>query len=191
MRYDVAIIGAGPCGASAAIITGRAQLSTLVVDADKGMTRMALVHNHLGLLEISGPDLVERGHEQLQLAGARFEKTQLASLTKDADGFTLVDDAGRSFEAKQVILCLGANPALGKAAGATTTAGVEPYIKEVLVVDGQGRTAIPGLWAAGTCAGTSVHTIVTAGDGARVAFHLVSELKGHRYADHDALAKPG
>ena len=157
MQYDVAIIGAGPCGASAAIIAGRAKVSTLVIDADKGMTRMALVHNHLGLLEVTGPALVDRGHEQLQLS------------------------------AKQVILCLGANPAVGKSAGATTTAGVEPYIKEVFVVDVQGRTNIEGLWAAGTCAGTSVHTIVTAGDGARVAFHLLSALKGERYVDHDAM----
>jgi len=188
MQYDVAIIGAGPCGASAAIIAGRAKVSTLVVDADKGMTRRAMVHNHLGLLEITGPDLVERGHEQLQLAGAHFEKGQLKSLDTDGNGFVLVDEAGRSFSAKQVVLCLGANPALGKAAGVATKEGVEPYIKEVFVVDEQGRTSIPGIWAAGTCAGTSVHTIVTAGDGARVAFHLLSALKGQRYVDHDVLA---
>ena len=187
MQYDVAIIGAGPCGASAAIIAGRAKVRTLVIDADKGMTRMALVHNHLGLLEVTGPALVDRGHEQLQLAGAQLEKAQLKTLSKDADRFTLVDDSGRRFSAKQVILCLGANPAVGKSAGATTTAGVEPYIKEVFVVDVQGRTNIEGLWAAGTCAGTSVHTIVTAGDGARVAFHLLSALKGERYVDHDAM----
>ncbi len=188
MQYDVAIIGAGPCGASAAIIIARAKLNTLVVDADKGMTRMAMVNNHLGLLEVTGPAIVERGHEQLQKAGAHFEKAQLTSLSAAADGFTLVDDSGRSFSAKQIVLCLGANPAVGKDAGVVVAAGVEPYIKEVFVVDAQGRTNIDGVWAAGTCAGTSVHTIVTAGDGARVAFHLVSALKGERYVDHDVLA---
>lgn len=187
MKYDVAIIGAGPCGASAALIVARAKLSTLVIDADKGMTRRALVRNHLGLPEVTGPVLVDVGHQQLQAAGAVLEQTQLKSLAATADGFTLTDESGRTFEAAQVILALGANPALGKDAGVAITAGVEPYIKEVFVVDSQGRTSVSGVWAAGTCAGTSVHTIVTAGDGARVAFHLVSALKGHRYVDHDAM----
>lgn len=30
-----------------------------------------------------------------------------------------------------------------------------------------------------------MHTIVTAGDGAKVAINLLSELKGERYVDHD------
>lgn len=187
MRYDVAIIGAGPCGASAALFTARAKVSTLVVDADKGMTRRALVNNHLGVDSITGPDLVDRGHAQLQKAGAKFEKAQLSSLAKDGDGFKLTTDDGRTFEAKQVILCLGANPALGVGAGCKARPGTEPYIKEVLVVDEQGRTSVAGIWAAGTCAGTSVHTIVTAGDGARVAIHLLSATKGERYVDHDVL----
>ncbi len=50
-----------------------------------------------------------------------------------------------------------------------------------------GKTNIEGIWAAGTCAGVSVHTIITAGDGAKVAINLISELNGERYVDHDVL----
>ena len=39
------------------------------------------------------------------------------------------------------------------------------------------RTSVPGVWAAGTAAGVSVHTIITAGDGARVAINLISATK--------------
>ena len=36
----------------------------------------------------------------------------------------------------------------------------------------------------------SVHTIITAGDGARVAVNIISARKGSRWADHDVLPKP-
>ena len=58
--YDLATVGGGPAGASAAIFAARAGLRTLVLDADKGMTRRAMVNNLLGFPEgITGPDLVE------------------------------------------------------------------------------------------------------------------------------------
>jgi thioredoxin reductase len=57
----------------------------------------------------------------------------------------------------------------------------------VVATDSDGRTNVAGLWAAGTCAGTSVHTIITAGDGARVAINLVSSLRGERFVDHEVM----
>jgi thioredoxin reductase (NADPH) len=46
------------------------------------------------------------------------------------------------------------------------------------------------VWAAGTLAGTSVHTIVVAGDGARVAINVISAQSGERHVDHDTLETP-
>jgi len=60
-------------------------------------------------------------------------------------------------------------------------------MKEAVVVDAMGQTRVPGLWAAGTCAGTSVHTIITSGDGARVAVNLISAVKGARHVDHEVM----
>jgi thioredoxin reductase len=68
-----------------------------------------------------------------------------------------------------------------------TKPGTEPRIKTVIDVDREGKTNIEKIWAAGTVAGVSVHTIVTAGDGARVAINVISELNGERYVDHDIL----
>ena len=60
--YDLAIVGGGPAGASAATFASRAGLQTIVLDGDKGMTRRAMVYNHLGFPEgITGPELVDRG----------------------------------------------------------------------------------------------------------------------------------
>jgi pyruvate/2-oxoglutarate dehydrogenase complex dihydrolipoamide dehydrogenase (E3) component len=79
---------------------------------------------------------------------------------------------------------------LAREAGITTRPGTEPRIKEIVDVDAEGRTSLPGVWAAGTAAGVSVHTIVTAGDGARVAINLISGTKGERHVDHDMMPKP-
>jgi len=73
--------------------------------------------------------------------------------------------------------------------GVETKDGTEPRIKTVIKADAEGRTNIPGVWAAGTCAGVSVHTIITAGDGAKVAINIISEMNGSRYVDHDVLQK--
>ena len=190
--YDVAIVGGGPAGASAATFTARAGLQTLIIDADAGMTRRALVNNHLGFPEgVSGPDLVDTGKLQAARAGAEIVDGKVSELRKRGDDeFELRTEDGRTFEAKQVILTTGATADLAKAAGIATKPATEPRIKEIVDVDREGRTSVPGVWAAGTVAGVSVHTIITAGDGARVAINLISSTKGERHVDHDAMPRP-
>jgi thioredoxin reductase (NADPH) len=183
--YDVAIVGGGPAGASAATFTARAGLQTVLIDADAGMTRRAMVNNHLGFPDgVSGPDLVDNGKAQAAHAGAEVVQRQ------GDEAFAMRTEDGNSYEAKQVILTLGANPELARQAGITTKPGTEPRIKEIVDVDPQGKTSMPGVWAAGTTAGVSVHTIITAGDGARVAVNLISATKGERHVDHDILPRP-
>jgi len=189
--YDVAIVGGGPAGASAATFTARAGLQTVVIDADAGMTRRALINNHLGFPEgVQGPDLVDNGKLQAARAGAEIVDGKVVALEKKNDGFELKTEDGRPFEAKQVILTLGANAELARTAGVKTKEGTEPRIREIVDVDSQGRSSVPGVWAAGTIAGASVHTIITAGDGARVAINLISGTKGERHVDHDAMPRP-
>src|SRR5437868_12437317 len=107
--YDVAIVGGGPAGASAATFTARAGLQTVVIDADTGMTRRALVNNHLGFPEgVTGPDLVDSGKLQAARAGAEIVDGKIVELQKRGeDSFELRTEDGRSFEAKQVVLTLG------------------------------------------------------------------------------------
>lgn len=186
--FDVAIVGAGPAGASAAVYTARAGLQTLLLDADQSMTRRAWIPNHLGFPKgVSGPDLVDLGKQHAEAAGAKLVKAKVTAVRRESDGFRLETEGGEIYEARQVILCLGANCELARQAGAEIVEGPEPRIKEVVAVDREGRTRIDGLWAAGTCAGTSVHTIITAGDGARVAINLISAVKGARHVDHEVM----
>jgi len=185
---SVVIVGGGPAGASAATFTARAGLTTVVVDADKGMTRRAWVENHLGFPNgTTGPDLVDGGRAQAERAGATWMEGTADAIERTAGGFSVRTAEGQALDSTSIILATAKSVDLAEAAGATTAAGTEPYIKSIIVVDADGRTSVPGIWAAGTAAGVSVHTIITAGDGARVAINLISEVRGERHIDHDVL----
>ena len=108
------------------------------------------------------------------------------TIEKLAEGLVVKTDKG-SYETKHVILATGVLTDLADKVGLKTKDGTEPRIKKIFDVDAQGKTNIDGIWAAGTAAGVSVHTIITAGDGAKVAINVISELNGERYVDHDIL----
>ncbi len=186
MMFDVVIIGAGPAGASAALFTAKAGKKTVLIDHDKSMTKRAWVENHYGVMEITGPELVEIGQKQAQKFGAELVNEEVVDVTKTETGFQ-VQSSSQTFETKHVVLATGAVAGLAEKIGVNLKDGTEPRIKAVADVDSTGRTNIDGVWAAGTVAGVSVHTIITAGDGAKVAINIVSELNGERYVDHDVL----
>jgi len=185
--YDVIIIGAGPAGASAAIFTAKAGKRTLVIDSDQSITKRAWMGNHYGAPDISGPDLVETGKKQAAKYGAEFVSGKAVKVEAKAGGVTVHTEDGKSYEAAHVILATGLQADLAEASGIRTKPGTEPRIKTVIDCDAQGKTNLPNVWAAGTVAGVSVHTIITAGDGAKVAINVISQMNGERYVDHDVL----
>lgn len=184
--YDVAIVGAGTAGGSAAIFAAKAGKKTLIIDSDKSMTKRALIRNHYGIPEVTGPDLIETGKKQATDFGAEIVKDTVVNVTKAENGLKIETENG-TYEAKHVILATGALATLAEKIGVKTKEGTEPRIKTIVDAGIDGKTNIDGIWAAGTLAGVSVHTIVTAGDGAKVAINVISELNGERYVDHDVL----
>ncbi|BDH63107.1 thioredoxin reductase [Lysinibacillus sp. PLM2] len=184
--YDVAIIGGGPAGGSAAIYTAKAGKKTIIIDSNQGVTKRAMLNNHYGVVEITGPGLVETGLNQAKKFGAELAETKVTNIRKLEQGFKLQTEDGE-FEAKYVILATGFLMDLAEQVGIKTKPGTEPRVKTIFDVDLLGKTNIEGIWAAGTCAGVCVHTIITAGDGAKVAINIISEMNGERYVDHDVL----
>ncbi|MBY7142492.1 NAD(P)/FAD-dependent oxidoreductase [Virgibacillus sp. NKC19-3] len=184
--FDVVIVGAGPAGASAALFTAKSGKKTMVIDNDKGVTKRALMKNYYGVKEISGPDLIEIGKDQARHFGAEFVEAKVTTITKIEDGFKVETDQ-QEYEAKHVILATGMVADLAEKVGLTTKPGTEPRVKTILDVTPEGKTSMEGIWAAGIISGVSVHAIITAGDGAKVAINLLSELNGERYVDHDRL----
>ncbi|WP_055107643.1 FAD-dependent oxidoreductase [Paenibacillus ihumii] len=185
---EVIVIGAGPAGASAALFLAKAGKETLVLDSNTSMTKRAWIENHYGAKGISGPELLQIGREQAEKFGAKFIEEKVTAIdTNGGSKVTVKTESGRSFEASHIILATGVLTDLASSIGLELKDGTEPRIKTVIQTDGAGRTSKPRIWAAGTAAGVSVHTIITAGDGAKVAIELISELNGERYVDHDIL----
>ncbi|MDF2858164.1 MAG: pyridine nucleotide-disulfide oxidoreductase, partial [Neobacillus sp.] len=91
---DVLIIGAGPAGASAALFTAKAGKKTVVIDNDKTVTKRAWVENHYGVMEITGPDLVEIGKQQATKFGAEIVQATVTKIDKIDGGFKVASDNG-------------------------------------------------------------------------------------------------
>jgi thioredoxin reductase (NADPH) len=188
--YDVAVVGGGPAGGSAAIFLAKAGMKTLVLDNDRGQTRAAWLANHYGFADgVSGPDLVEAGRQQSRNLGAEWVTCQVSDVQRSDGGFTITAENGETYEAKQVVLATGAALALAEKLHLTFAAGREGRNPKVVQVDVDGRTSERGIWAAGIIAGCSAHTIITCGHGAQVAIGLLSDALGKRVVQHDVLER--
>lgn len=109
MSYELAIIGAGPAGLSAAIYAGRSGMDTVVYDEQYGgglVLENPIIENYLGFPEISGVELAEKFSEHADKY-ARFEYgRQVTEIIREDLGFTLITEQDK-IEAKAVILATG------------------------------------------------------------------------------------
>lgn len=112
--YDVAIIGAGPAGLSAALYAGRARLSTLLIEKEKDggqISQTAEIENYPGSLENeSGLGLVKRMSSQVERFGA--ERVKDAVISTELSGAEKIITCQKAvYRAKTVIVATGASPA--------------------------------------------------------------------------------
>ena len=112
--HDVAILGSGPAGLTAAIYAARANLATLVLTGDSLGGQIATtydVENYPGFEEITGPDLTMRMQGQAERFGAEIVYDQITEVDFQGPPFTLT---GRSatYHARAVIVATGASPRL-------------------------------------------------------------------------------
>src|SRR3712207_2908396 len=72
-RYDVAIIGGGPAGLSAAVLLGRCRRKVIVFDHGKPRNYAAVeIHGYLGLDRVSPRQLRDAGRREAIKYGVEF-----------------------------------------------------------------------------------------------------------------------
>lgn len=109
--YDVAIIGAGPAGLSAAVYAVRKNLSTILIAFDLGgqLGTTYEVANYPGFQMITGPDLVQKFYEHAEQYGIeKLIGEKVTSIQVDRRVRIVKTASGRSISAKTVIITTGA-----------------------------------------------------------------------------------
>ena len=106
--YDIAIIGAGPAGYSAAINARKREKSVLLVGQNGGwLSKAERIDNYPGMYGVKGSDMLEAMRKQAQEMGAQVRPGVVHQVIDMGGSFAL--SLGADFaEAKKVILCTGA-----------------------------------------------------------------------------------
>ena len=112
-RIEVAVIGAGPAGISAAIFLKRAGATTILFEKHEvgGLLRNAnLVENYPGFPKgIGGQELVALFAKQLKECAVAVKKADVSAVGSSRSGFRIETDSG-DFIARIVIVCTGTRP---------------------------------------------------------------------------------
>lgn len=107
--YDIAVVGSGPAGLTAALYARRAGKSVIVIEKENfggQITFSPKIENYPTAMEISGAEFAEKLMTQAEAHGTVLEMDNITAVTKDAQGFTLTGEYG-SYQAKSVILATG------------------------------------------------------------------------------------
>lgn len=108
--YDIAIIGAGPAGLTAAIYARRADKSVIIIEKEGIGGQMAhspRIENFPGYAVVSGNELAFKLSEQAEGLGAIIEFDTISDIKVDGDIKTLIGEYGE-YSAKAVIVAAGA-----------------------------------------------------------------------------------
>ena len=111
--YDVIVLGAGPAGLTAGLYSGRARLSTLVIEKGQDGGQIAItneIENYPGQVEgDSGPSLIARMTKQCEHFGVERVSDMIKEAQRTGPVKKLIGVKGE-YEAKCVIIATGAFP---------------------------------------------------------------------------------
>ncbi len=165
MNTDVAIIGGGPAGITAAIYAARAGLKVIICEKNiyGGQTSIIdTIENYPGISKISGVDFSNALYEQCTRFGVDFVFGDVTKVDLKDDKKVLFLSDGKSIEAKSVIVanglerrllgCKGEKEFSGKGVSYCATCDGAFFKGKKVAVVGGGNTALEdALYLANIC----------------------------------------
>lgn len=172
LMFDVAIIGLGAAGYTAAIYAARYKFSTLLVGEEEGGLGItaAEVGNWPGDIEVTGPDLMERMKKHaVSFKEVIRQQKRVERIEKTGAGFRLTYQGGGTDEARTVIFATGSK-------------------KRHLGVPGEAEFAGKGVSYCATCDGFFYRgktvAVVGGGDAAIEGAAIVAQVAKQVYLIH-------
>ena len=109
MRYDIAIVGSGPAGLSAAINAKIRNKNIILFGNENLSNKLAAapnIENYLGLYGISGEELLKKFKSHISRLGIKINTGKITNIYAMGDYFALMSGENY-FEARTVILATG------------------------------------------------------------------------------------
>ncbi|MFT8315966.1 MAG: NAD(P)/FAD-dependent oxidoreductase [Clostridium sp.] len=151
-RYDIAIIGTGPGGLSAAI-NAKIRNKNIILFGNKNLsfklTKAPKINNFLGFYDISGEDLKNKFNEHIDKMGIEITEERINAVYAMGDYFTLMVNE-KAYEAKSLILATGMEftkplkgeeEFLGRGVGYCATCDAPLYRNKIVTIVGYTREA--------------------------------------------------
>ena len=111
-RYDVAIIGSGPAGLSAAV-TLKIRNKKIIIFGSKNLSakleKAHEIQNYLGFPAIKGEDLMKNFQNHISSLGIEITEDSITACYSLGDHFSLTSRSNKTYIAKSVILASGVN----------------------------------------------------------------------------------
>jgi len=152
--YDVAIIGAGPAGLTAALYCGRARLKTLILEEKVSggeLLNTARIEDYPGFEEVSGQELAKQMEGQARKFGGEIRRESAVEVISEGE-WKKVTTEERAYQAGAVIVAAGGKPKKLDVPGEAELAGRGvsycalcdgPFFQDqVIAVVGGGNTAV-------------------------------------------------
>ena len=183
VNSTVIVVGGGPAGLSAALITEKNGLATTVFDTDESWLHKAHLFNYLGIGSIGGSEFLETARQQVDSFGVdRRQGEAVTAVSETDDGFE-VETEEDTYDAEYVVLATGANRDLAAELGCELTD------ENVVDVGLEMETSVPDAYATGAMIRpTEWEAAISVGDGAAAALDIISKERGERYHDFDVPA---
>lgn len=109
-NYEIAIIGGGPAGLTAALYAGRSMVKTIVLERGAvggQLWNTADIDDYPGLSMQTGPEVAQKFEEHAKKFGAEFEFGTVNNISKDGDEFVIKTDEGDEYRATAVVVTVG------------------------------------------------------------------------------------